>query len=257
MSIRQSRQVPFASGPSDRAVPSTSSRVRRTSRWTFNPGESVLVDCGSITVTVEAGDGVTGQYGNSSIGIPVGVTARFDVEGDSLSVVSVSGGPVTVTVELSGDDVLVTFPDGTSGTVGPGGDVTGVTGDGVTLIVGGVEVEISEGGGLNLIQGASGSNTITGTPGDDLIIDTAGSNTIKGQGGNDTIVAGAGNDNIDGGDGNDVIQAGGGNNIVKGGKGDDQITAGSGNDNFDGGVGWDTCSADGGKNTIKGCEVVS
>ena len=144
--------------------------------------------------------------------------------------------------------------------------------------------------GLNVIRRGSGTDTITGTPGDDLIIDAGGTNTINGLGGNDTIIAGDGTDTINGGDGNDTIDAGGGTNVVNGGNGDDTITTGSGTDTIDGGSrerhdrrrqrhqqghagdgndkittgsgadtidggpGFDICSPDGGSNSVKNCE---
>jgi CSLREA domain-containing protein len=105
---------------------------------------------------------------------------------------------------------------------------------------------------LNVIRRGSGSDTITGTQGDDLIIDAGGTNTINALGGNDTIIAGDGTDTINGGDGNDTIDAGNGSNVVNGGNGNDLITTGSGTDTIDGGSGNDTINAGNGTNNVKG-----
>jgi probable HAF family extracellular repeat protein len=189
----------------------------------------------------------------------------------SISVENVSDGSVTVTTGTA----MVEFPANTSGTVDrtPSGSVTvtGVTGTGVTMTVGGTTAPVPTGNSI-LIQGNSGNTTISGTAGNDVIIDAGGNNTIDGKGGNDTITvggsgnnalkggaghdtitAGPGNDAIDGGDGDDTISAGNGNNAVTGGTGNDSLTAGSGNDTVDGGAGTDACNAGGGKNSVKNC----
>jgi hypothetical protein len=182
-------------------------------------------------------------------------------------------GPGTGSVKVSAPGVVVSFPAGTAGTVDTTGgiSVTGVSGSGVTLTIGGATAPVPE-GDSTVIQGGSGNNTLTGTAGNDVIIDAGGNNTIDGRGGNDSIVVsgagnntvnggagndaistGSGNDAIQGGDGDDTIAAGNGNNTVHAGAGNDRITAGSGNDIVDGGAGLDTCDADGGKNTIRNC----
>ena len=183
-------------------------------------------------------------------------------------------GPGTGSVEVNASGVVVSFPAGTAGTVNTTGgiSVTGVSGIGVTLTIGGATAPVPT-GDSTVIQGGAGNNTITGTAGNDVIIDAGGNNTIDGSGGNDSIVVngsgnnaisggagtdtittGSGNDSIDGGDGNDTLNAGDGNNNVKGGAGDDTITAGTGNDSVDGGSGSDSCNAGGGKNTVNNCE---
>jgi hypothetical protein len=182
----------------------------------------------------------------------------------------------TATVDVSAGGITVSFPPGTGGTVSTSGPltVTHVSGDGVKVTVGGVEVPLPE-GDLNWIRRGSGSDTIAGTDGNDVIIDSGGSNTVNGRGGDDTIVfegkgsnkvtggdgddsitTGAGSDVIDGGAGDDTIQAGKGSNDVKGGSGDDELRAGSGSDKLDCGshVVKDTYHAGGGSNTVRNCE---
>ncbi len=199
----------------------------------LDPGDSVTVTCGSVTV-----ENVVG----------------------------------TVVVRVPGNNALVTFPQGTSGTIDTTGGVsiTNVIGTGVTVTIGGVQAPVTP-GDSNLIQRGTAADRITGTAGNDLILDAGGDNNIDGKGGNDTIVvagsgsnniaggagddsitSGSGNDTIDGGDGNDTINAGNGNNNLKGGAGNDSITSGSGNDTIDGGDGNDTINAGHGNNNLKG-----
>jgi Ca2+-binding RTX toxin-like protein len=219
----------------------------------LNAGDSVTFDCGSVAIVVEEGDGISGLFGSSTIAMGADTSAIFDSDGSLLSI-SVADGSVSVTVDLPGADATVVFPPATSGTLNTtNGALTDVSGDGVTVSVGGVEAPAPS-GNSTLIQGGLGSTTIKGTAGNDVIIDAGGNNTIKGNGGNDSITTSSGNDAVDGGDGDDIINAGDGNNAVKGGSGNDTITAGSGNDSIDGGAGnLDTCDAGTGKDSVKNC----
>lgn len=202
-------------------------------------GFSVTVTCGSVTV-----ENITGAAGSTN------------------------------TVNVRAGEATVSFPAGTAGTVETTGglSVTGVSGDGVTITIGGVTAPVPP-GNSNVIYGGTGADKISGTAGSDVIIDAGGNNAIDGKGGNDaitvsgagsnkivggagndTIETGAGNDVVDGGDGDDLIDAGNGQNDVKGSAGNDRILAGSGNDTIDGGRGHDLCNAGGGKNSIRNCE---
>ncbi|MGN7161775.1 calcium-binding protein, partial [Sphingomonas sp. SAFR-052] len=89
------------------------------------------------------------------------------------------------------------------------------------------------------ITGTAGSETLTGTAGDDV---------ISGLGGSDTISGGAGNDIVDGGDGDDWIRDDRGSDTLRGGAGNDWISIARSSNNtvenvtIDGGTGDDTVS---------------
>ena len=209
-----------------------------------------------VRVTAGPGGAVLSPVCGSSTAVEFEPSDSATITCHSIEIQDVSGGPVAVTVS---GGAVVTFPDGTSGTVDstPSGSavVTGVSGDGVTLTVGGLTTPVAEGGSLNLIVGSSGNNTLNGTAGDDMIVGKSGNDTINGNGGNDTIDAGAGNNTINGGAGNDKIDTGNDNDTVNGGADDDQITTGAGNDKIEGGSGFDTCQPGSGNNKVKNCEA--
>ena len=78
----------------------------------LDSGDTVTVDCGSVTIVVEGGNGVTVATGQASIGIPQGATTKLDsTAAGETTVGDVSGGTVTVTV----DGVTVAVPAGQSG----------------------------------------------------------------------------------------------------------------------------------------------
>ena len=89
-------------------------------------------------------------------------------------------------------------------------------------------------------SGTAGTQSITGSGGDDRITIGAFAATINGGAGQDTLAGNTGSDSISGGDGNDTIGTGNGNNTVLGGAGLDTITAGTGNDSLSGGDGNDS-----------------
>jgi Tol biopolymer transport system component len=215
------------SGPP--GISDTSTAVPTTA--TVFSGSVTVVDAADPSKGVQVTAGPDGAVLSPVCGSPfemeIPAGGSVTITCHSIEVENVSGGPVEVTVS---GRAVVSFPNGTSGTVGtaPGGGavITGVSGEGVTMTVGGVEVPVDAGSSLNLINGGAGNTTINGTSGDDLIIDSGGNNTINGKAGNDTIVTAGGNDKIDGGAGNDTIDAGNGNNTVTGGHGDDHVNTG-------------------------------
>ncbi len=73
------------------------------------------------------------------------------------------------------------------------------------------------------IDGGRGSDTITGSSGDD---------SIDGGDQSDTVYGGAGNDSIDGGAHDDTLYGGDGNDIMRGGHGTDTLIGGDGDDTF-------------------------
>lgn len=103
-------------------------------------------------------------------------------------------------------------------------------------------------GRTTTIDGGSGNETITGTPGDDVINADAGNDRIDGAGGSDVICGGDGNDRLvsaggvdvlDGGAGNDRLAAGAGDDVLFGMAGSDRMDGQGGNDAFIGGPGDD------------------
>ena len=89
----------------------------------LDPGDSVTLTCGSVTITAETGD-VTATAGEATITIPNGVTATLDTNGDGATVISgVSGGAVTVEV----NNVTATVGPGQSRTFATQYDFVGFT----------------------------------------------------------------------------------------------------------------------------------
>ncbi len=108
---------------------------------------------------------------------------------------------------------------------------------------------------LCTITGTNGSDTLTGTAGDDVICGGNGKDTIDGGGGNDIIIGGNGKDDLNGGDGNDTLLGGNGKDqltggagldVLRGGNGPDTLNAqdGAGGDTVEGGSGPDKCTTD-------------
>lgn len=102
-------------------------------------------------------------------------------------------------------------------------------------------------------QGDLGTETVSGTTGDDARLDGGnGADVINGDAGNDRI-RGLGNDDaINGGDGNDTIFAEAGNDIVIGGAGNDMIFGGTGDDLLYGQDGKDYLIGEDGDDVLNG-----
>ncbi len=148
-----------------------------------------------------------------------------------------------------------------------------------TAIPGGIRLRMNGGDGSDSITGSLGNDTIDGGDGDDSLNGGTGNDTMIGGAGNDRLNGGAGNDRELGGDGNDTLLGSDGNDILNGdagndyldggnnddvltgdadsdsligGNGNDSLSGGTGTDSLTGGLGNDTC--DGGLNddTISG-----
>ena len=95
------------------------------------------------------------------------------------------------------------------------------------------------------IVGGNGSDSLTGTSGNDYIDGGNSADTLNGLGGDDTLVGGNQGDILNGGDGNDLLlgeesdNSGGGKDILNGGAGNDILNGGNGQDNLTGGTGND------------------
>jgi len=93
-------------------------------------------------------------------------------------------------------------------------------------------------------SGTGGTQSITGSAGNDSITVGNFAATIVGGAGNDTLAGGTAADNIQGGDGADTITGGGGNDVISGGAGNDSITVSGTSVNVDAGAGDDTVNVD-------------
>ncbi len=117
----------------------------------------------------------------------------------------------------------------------------------------------------SLVEGGSGSDTLTGSAAGDVIYGASKPNgtpslasnksekdddTISGGDGNDTIFGQNGNDQIWGDNGNDTLSGGKGNDVLYGGNGDDKLNGNSGNDTLFDGAGNDTVSGDSGSDML-------
>jgi hypothetical protein len=66
---------------------------------TLSAGDTITIDCGSVAIDVEQGDGIAVTSGFAWIAIPSGASATLDVTGGATVVQSVSGGTIEVTVD--------------------------------------------------------------------------------------------------------------------------------------------------------------
>ncbi|MDR4125523.1 hypothetical protein [Yanghanlia caeni] len=96
---------------------------------------------------------------------------------------------------------------------------TSLTLDATLVTNASLQLDITGGGGADVIEGGAGDDTINGG---------AGNDTINGGAGDDTITGGAGNDTINGGAGDDTITGGAGADILTGGAGADTFVFGTG-----------------------------
>ncbi|WP_436071322.1 peroxidase family protein [Devosia sp. LjRoot3] len=90
---------------------------------------------------------------------------------------------------------------------------------------------VNTGTGLDdLISGRDGNDTLNGGAGDDILLGGDGADTLNGGDGNDTLVGGTGADALNGGSGNDtyVVNLGDGNDIITDANGTDRIVIGAG-----------------------------
>ena len=140
---------------------------------------------------------VTGRNAALSLSTSTLLGNDVDVDGDILSVTSVSGAS-NGTVSLSGSTVTFTPTNNFSGVAGFNYTVS--DGNGGTSTTN-VEVIV----GTNGHTGTAANNVITGGNGNDVILGLGGNDTLSGGNGNDRLVGGAGNDTLTGGAGADVF----------------------------------------------------
>jgi Ca2+-binding RTX toxin-like protein len=176
---------------------------------------------------------------------PTGIGAILSYRGETLTIVSAIGTPLTP---------AQVFPGGIAGPNRP----PLVLFDAPFLLTGTAAADSLAGGNAtDTIHGLAGNDTIAGLGGDDSLFGGDGADVIEG---------GDGNDRIDGGAQADTIRGGAGDDTVTGGLGPDRIWLGDGNDVFedsvqndafgadwiDGGAGDDTIRGDSGADTMLG-----
>ena len=85
---------------------------------------------------------------------------------------------------------------------------------------------------IEIIYGAQGNDTITGTVGNEQLVGMSGNDTLTGGDGKDTLVGGNDDDTLIGGDGNDKLNGASGDDTLYGNAGTDAFVGGDGNDDM-------------------------
>ncbi|MEO1139270.1 MAG: Hint domain-containing protein [Pseudomonadota bacterium] len=198
-------------------------------------------DTATVTITVDAvnddpvavddDDGIGTEF-ETPVDIPV-LDNDFDVDGDTLTVVSAGDGS---------NGTTMVNPDGTI-TYDPNDDFSGTDTFTYTITDGNggtdtatVTVTVGEDPRDGIVEGTDGADTIDaayeGDPEGDLI--DAGDAILPGEGPDDDIVlAGGGDDIVESGAGDDDVDAGGGNDTVITGDGSDKVFGDQGDDVID------------------------
>ena len=120
---------------------------------------------------------------------------------------------------------------------GGGADVIVAGGGNDTIMGGGGRDRIDAGSGDDLVRGGAGGDQIAGRDGNDTLVGGTGDDALDGGQGEDNLVGNSGDDHLDGAAGDDVITGGGGFDSLVGGIGDDSLNGGRGDDDLDGGAG--------------------
>lgn len=97
-------------------------------------------------------------------------------------------------------------------------------------------------GGMGVVEGGDGDDSLWGASGDDGLI---------GQVGADMLYGGLGADRLDGGTGNDRLFGGAGNDLLIGGEGNDDMRGGAGHDVLRGGMGVNTLRGEAGNDRFE------
>lgn len=104
----------------------------------------------------------------------------------------------------------------------------------------------------DVIRGRSGDDRIVGLPGDDILRGGVGDDTLIGSAGDDSLVGFAGADDLRAGNGDDSANGEDGDDSVHGGSGDDEVRGGAGDDTVKGGDGDDVVRGDNGDDIVRG-----
>lgn len=113
-------------------------------------------------------------------------------------------------------------------------------------------LNISAGGGNDLLQGSAAADHFTGGDGDDTEYGGDGDDSLNGDQGNDQLWGGAGNDWLFTGSGDDVAYGEAGDDYLSGMSGSALLDGGSGNDSLFGGADNDTLRGGEGKDSLSG-----
>ena len=218
--------------------------------------------------------------------VTIDLAAVFgDAEGDPLTFTAVSSDGAIVTVAVSGNNLVLSFPGGQAGsadvtvtaTDSSGASVSDtfavtVTGDaqtpGVTVEDGVLTIIGTENDDSILVKKFFGRyfvfTNIEGSRFTSIRASQVDSIRVEGRGGDDAIVmgwfvtaptellGGAGDDYIHGGRGRDRIDGGDGDDCLHGSRGNDVIIGGAGNDWIEGGSGHDIVYGGAGRDRIYG-----
>jgi Ca2+-binding RTX toxin-like protein len=76
---------------------------------------------------------------------------------------------------------------------------------------------------VEIVQGGSGGDALTGNRGPNVLAGLGGNDTIRGAGGDDELDGGNGNDTVLGGNGSDSLFGGPENDVLDGGRGSDRV----------------------------------
>ena len=108
--------------------------------------------------------------------------------------------------------------------------------------------------GIEIVEGSSFADTITGGAADEIIRGNGGADSLSGGAGNDQIYAFGASDiaRLDGGTGNDALSGSTANDTMSGGDDADTLYGNGGNDSLDGGNGDDQVFASGASNMLGG-----
>lgn len=161
-----------------------------------------------------------------------------------------------------GPDVICIVGDNNTIYAGGGDDV--VTDDGTgnrIYLQDGADIYDGTGGDSSFVDGGSGNDELTGTPGedeldggtgDDDLIGGEGIDSLNGGIGADDLQGGPGNDSLTGEVGDDTLDGGDANDTLNGGDGNDSLVGGAGGDTLNGGIGADTLAGNAGNDSLMG-----
>jgi len=183
-----------------------------------------------------------------------------DVDGDDLSISSVSVDPSQGSLIDNGDGTYVFEPaDDFEGDVAIDFDVS----DGTTTTTASANLEVvddddddnhNDDGDNNGDDGNVDAFSGNLSNKDDVFEGSSGDDVISGMNGDDTIHSGGGNDIVDGGHHNDYVDGGDGDDVINGGHHNDTLLGGSGNDTLNGGFHEDTLTGGSGDDILNGGE---
>ncbi len=215
-----------------------------------------------ILIGGAGGDTLNGGLGSDTVDYSASaaaLTISLTTSTTSTATTRPSGGDATGDVLSSIENVVGTgSADFISGNqlanqlVGGLGADTVRGGAGADLLHGDHAVEGATEGGVDLLDGGDGDDTIRGGGANDSVLGGFGNDQLHGDAGNDFISAAGGDDLLEGGDGNDQLIASLGNDTLRGGSGNDDLNASSGDDQLSGGADNDTLLGGDGLDNLAG-----